>query len=470
MNSGHLNSSQINKVHFIGIGGISMSGLAEILVKEGYQVSGSDMKASPTTEKLSKAGITVFTEHSENNISDPDLVVYTAAIKKDNPELIKVLSLNIPTIDRAALLGEIMDKYDYSVAVAGTHGKTTTTSMITSIMITAGVNPTAHIGGILPAINHSTLIGNSNIFITEACEYVESFLKFNPYLAVILNIEADHLDYFSGIEHIKESFTKFANRISSKGFLVANLDDENIVSILPAIPRQIISYGISNTEAIWQGRDISYDEFGCASFTVYQNNVEFMKLTLRVPGIHNVSNALAAIAASVTTSKLVTSTAISTAFQDFKGANRRFELKGFVDGIRVIDDYAHHPTEISATLKAAREGHAKRIISIFQPHTYTRTRALLNDFSNAFEAADLVIITDIYAAREKDPGDINSKMLTDLIVKSGKNAKYISSFNDIVLYLTQNSVTGDLIITMGAGNIDSVADMFVNHKFSEALL
>jgi UDP-N-acetylmuramate--alanine ligase len=336
-------------------------------------------------------------------------------------------------------------------------------------MLESEANPTAHIGGILPAINDSTIIGTSNIFITEACEYVESFLKFNPYLAVILNIEADHLDYFKDLSHVKDSFCKFIGRIKKDGFLVANIDDENVTNVLNTANCNVITYGISNPKAFWQARDITFDEFGCPTYSVYSNNSEYMRLTLKVPGLHNVSNSLAAIAACVSTSNLVNPLNISKAFEKFKGANRRFELKGFVDGIRVIDDYAHHPTEITATLSAAREGHSNRIISVFQPHTYTRTKSLLNEFSKSFENSDIIVITDIYAAREKDPGDIHASSLAEMLEKKGKNVMYISSFDDIVKYLDSVSTRGDLIITMGAGNIDNVADMFIDHKFTNAV-
>lgn len=469
-NIGYLSSSTIKKVHFIGIGGISMSGLAEILQNDGYLVSGSDMKSSLTTDKLASHGISIFTTHSESNITNPDLVVYTAAIKKDNPELKRAIQLGIPCIDRASLLGELMDRYEYPIAISGTHGKTTTTSMVTSIMIDANTDPTVHIGGILPAINDSTLVGGSKYFVTEACEYVESFLKFNPYIAVILNIEADHLDYFRDVEHVKEAFVKFSQKIPKEGYIVANIDDDNVVSIMDKFQSNTITYGINNPAANWQAREITFNESGCPSFSIYKNNQLFGQLTLSVPGIHNVSNSLAAIATTHTVIDNLSISTLKSAFESFRGANRRFELKGFVDGIKVVDDYAHHPTEIKATLTAAKEANYNKLFCVFQPHTYTRTRALLDDFSKAFDNADVIVVSDIYAAREANTGDIHSSMLVKKLVDNGKDAVYLESFEEIVSYISSNATKGDLVITMGAGNIDTIADMFISHKFKQALI
>lgn len=467
---GHLDINTVKKVHFIGIGGISMSGLAEILLQEGYAISGSDMKASPTTLKLMESGMTISTPHHKDNIKDPQLVVYTAAIKGDNPELLKAQELGIPTIDRASLLGELMDGYHCSIACSGTHGKTTTTSMITSIMMEAGTDPTAHIGGILPMINDSTRVGSNQYFVTEACEYVESFLKFNPKIAVILNIEADHLDYFRDLDHVKEAFLKFAKKVPQDGFIVANADDENVTALFPSIPAKVVTYGLKNPSAQWQAKDISFNEFGCGSFTVLKDQLEYMHLTLNVPGIHNVSNALSAIAACHCAYPALDTQSIARALGGFKGANRRFELKGFVDGIKVVDDYAHHPTEIKATLSAAREGNYKKILCIFQPHTYSRTKALLQDFSNAFDKADTVVISDIYAAREADPGDVHARDLTQKLQENGRNAIYLDSFEEIVEHVAALAQPGDFVITMGAGNIDKVAEMFITYKFEKALI
>lgn len=457
-----LDSKKFKHVHFIGIGGISMSGLAEILLNLGFQVSGSDMKSSSITLRLENKGIKIYTGHSEENIGDANLVVYTAAVKNDNPELIKARNLGIPTLERAALLGEIMKKYPYSIAISGTHGKTTTTSMVSMIMLKSALNPTIHIGGVLDAIGGNTRIGGNSYFIAEACEYVESFLKFHPYLAVVLNIEADHLDYFKDIEHIKSSFLKFMHLIPENGYVVACIDDENIASLLENVHCNIVTYGVNSKDATWRTEDISFDENGFASFTVLKNNEKIANIELKVPGLHNISNSLASIAACHTLGCDIES--IKEGLESFIGTHRRFELKGIEDNIKVVDDYAHHPSEIKATLKAARNGNYPRIWTVFQPHTYTRTKLLLDDFSNAFKDSDKVIIADIYSAREKDTGEIHSSTLAEMVRANGQDAIYLSVFEEIVEYLKENASSGDLVLTMGAGDIYRVGEMFLKDK------
>lgn len=453
---------QIKYIHFIGIDGISMSGLAEILLSLGYKVSGSDMKTSNKTRKLEKMGAKIFQYHSEDNIDNPDLVVYTAAIKENNPEMIKARRLNIPLIDRATLLGQIMKKYPYGVAVSGTHGKTTTTSMITTIMLESALDPTVHIGAELEAIGGTTHIGGDKYFIAEACEYYESFLKFYPYLAVILNIEYDHADYFRNIEHVKETFLKFAGLVPEDGYLVACADDPNTVSILDNVRCNKITYGIKSGNAMWTAKNIKFDDMGCGYFTVLKDKEKLAEIKLSVPGIHNVSNSLAAIAACHTLGCDIST--IKRGLFKFTGAHQRFELKGIIDNIKVIDDYAHHPSEIKATLKAAKNCSHSRIWCVFQPHTYTRTKFLLDEFAVSFSDASMIIVTDIYAAREVDNGEIHSSILAERIKSSGQNAVYISGFENIVDYLENNVVPGDIVITMGAGDIYKVGEMFLNSK------
>jgi len=457
-----LDSKKFKHVHFIGIGGISMSGLAEILLKLGFNVSGSDMRSSNITSKLENKGIKIYTGHSEENIGDADLVVYTAAVKSDNPELMKARDLGIPTLERATLLGEIMKKYPFSIAVSGTHGKTTTTSMISLIMLKSALDPTIHIGGELDAIGGNTRIGGNDYFVAEACEYVESFLKFHPYLAVVLNIEADHLDYFKDIEHIKNSFLKFIHLIPENGYVVACVDDENISSLLKSVHCNIITYGLNSKDATWRAEDISFNENGCASFTVLKNNEKITHIELNVPGVHNISNSLAAIAACHALGCSIEG--IKKGLESYIGIHRRFELKGIEDNIKVVDDYAHHPSEIKATLKAARGGNYPRIWTVFQPHTYTRTKLLLDEFSEAFKDADKVIIADIYSAREKDTGEIHSSTLAEKIRANGQDAIYLPDFEGIVEYLKENASSGDLILTMGAGDIYRVGEMFLKDK------
>lgn len=457
-----LDPNKFKHVHFIGIGGISMSGLAEILLNLGFTVSGSDIRSSNITSKLEKKGIKIYTGHSEENIKDADLVVYTAAVKSDNPELAKAKSLGIPTLDRATLLGEIMKKYPFSVAVSGTHGKTTTTSMISLIMLKSALDPTIHIGGELDAIGGNTRIGSNKYFVAEACEYVESFLKFHPYLAVVLNIEADHLDYFKDIEHIKNAFLKFIRLVPENGYVVACADDQNVLSILKDVHCNIITFGLNSKNAMWTAEDISFNENSFAAFTVLKDNERITNIQLKVPGIHNISNALASIAACYALGCSIEN--IKKGLESYTGIHRRFELKGIENNIKVVDDYAHHPSEIKATLKAARSGNYPRIWTVFQPHTYTRTKFLLDEFSKAFKDTDKVIITDIYSAREKDTGEIHSRILAEKIRENGQDAIYLPDFEGIVEYLKKNASPGDLIITMGAGDVYKVGEMFLKDK------
>ena len=458
-NSSLLAASSIHKVHFIGIGGISMSGLAEILNSRGYTVTGSDMNTSAITNKLEHLGIKTMTGHSGENIAGADLVVYTAAIREDNPELAAARLQGIPTMDRATLLGRIMKGYPGSIAVSGTHGKTTTTSMISMILLEAGFNPTIHIGGELDAIGGTTHIGSNDYFVAEACEYYESFLKFFPHIAVILNIEFDHADYFKDLDHVTETFRKFAMLVPSDGYLIACADDKNIGKILGSADCKVVTFGMNPDTADWGAANITFDEMGCASYKLFHKGREVSAISLMVPGIHNAGNSLAAIAACSITG--CSYDIIKQAFSKFRGTHRRFELKGTIDGIKVIDDYAHHPSEVKATLKAAKICEQSRIWCVFQPHTYTRTKFLMNEFATAFEDADEVILTDIYAAREIDKGEVNSEMLAYRIKETGKKVRYIKGFNAIVEQLKKHVKPGDLVITMGAGDIYKVGEMFL---------
>ncbi len=446
-------------IHFIGIGGISMSGLAEILIKNGYTVSGSDMKLSHITNKLKENGVEIYIGHNGDNIKNVDLVVYTAAISPDNPEIIKAKELNIPLMDRAEFLGNIMKGHKYNVAVAGTHGKTTTTSMIAHIILNEDVDPTILVGGELDAIGGNVLAGHSDYFITEACEYKASFLKFFPYIGTITNIDADHLDYYKDINHIKETFIKFINLIPKEGYLVANVEDENVKTILHNHDYKctILTYGINN--GMLKAKNISYNELGCATFDVFKDDHMLFQINLSVPGQHNVLNALASIGTSLILDLLKGS--IVDGLSSFKGTHRRFELKGTKDGVTVIDDYAHHPTEIKATLSAAKNYPHNKIFCVFQPHTYSRTISLFEDFSNSFFNMDNLILADIYPAREKDTGVISSNMLGDRIREKNVNCVNLHSFNGIVDYLKDNLKEGDILLTMGAGDVVKVGEMYL---------
>jgi len=454
-------SDYIKKVHFTGIGGISMSGLAEILLNLGYIITGSDAHMSSITDRLSSMGVKIYEGHAEKNIAGSDLVIFTAAVKSDNPEIINAKKQNIPIMERSTLLGQVMEKYKHSINIAGTHGKTTTTSMISTIMINTNANPTIHLGGELNSIGGSTKIGSSDLFITEACEYVDSFLKFHPTIAVILNIDTDHLDYFKDIEHIIESFTKFINLVPENGYVVLNNDDPNSLRLKEHTKCNVVTFGIKETSSNWTANNITFNSIGHPSYDLYNNGKKLCPISLSVPGLHNVYNSLAAIAA--TNIYGIDIAKISETIIKFTGTKRRFEYKGTINGVKIIDDYAHHPSEVLATLNAAKNADFQSVWCVFQPHTYSRTKNLLNEFSNAFHSAEHIIITDIYAAREKKDPSINSQILTNSIKDTGANAIYISDFNEIVDYLKANIKEGDVVLTIGAGDIYKVGDLLLSN-------
>jgi UDP-N-acetylmuramate--alanine ligase len=430
----------------------------------GFNVSGSDQKSSDITDMLAKRGIKVIIGHDAKNVHGADLVVYTAAVRADNPERQEAEKLGIVSIERAVLLGEIMKRYPLSIAVSGTHGKTTTTSMVASIMLKADKNPTIHVGGVLDSIGGNTYIGSGDYFIAEACEYVESFLHFRPHLALILNIDLDHVDYFKDIEHIKSSFGKFIDLVDEDGYIVGCIDDSNTREVLNKelsknSSRKIITYGLNSHDAYFTANDLTYNEYGYPSFTLVKNKEEIAKIELCVPGVHNVNNALGAIAACDAFGCNID--AIKEGLLSFRGADRRFDRKGNKNGVVVIDDYAHHPSEIKATLNAAKKSNASCVWAVFQPHTYTRTKALLDGFSKAFDDADKIIVCDIYAAREKDLGEIHSRDLVKKLKENGKDAVFMASFSDACDYLNNNTKSGDMVLTMGAGDIYKVGEMFL---------
>ena len=450
------------RVHFIGIGGISMSGLAEILLDRGFQVTGSDRAPSEITGILEDKGIKVFYGQKADNISDDmDLVVYTAAIREDNEEYAEAVRRNIPMLTRAQLLGQIMKNYDVSVAVAGTHGKTTTTSMITDILLAADLDPTVSVGGMLKEIGGNIRIGRSGCFVTEACEYTNSFLSFNPTIDVILNIEEDHLDFFKDINDIRNSFRKFAGLLPEDGLLVINADIDRYEEITAGLKCKVISVSSSEgTEADYTVKDVRFDDHGCASFTVVckasAGSCGGSSIILRVPGEHNISNALAAIA--IADHLGIKPDTVVKGLGDFTGTDRRFQYKGKFRGATVVDDYAHHPTEIRATLTAAANYPHERIVCIFQPHTYTRTKAFFDDFVDALTLADVVVLAEIYAAREKDTLGMSSKLLCDELKKKGKESYYFSTFDEIEDFAEKKCKPGDLLITMGAGDVVKIGE------------
>ena len=446
-------------IHFIGIGGISMSGLAEILHEEGFTISGSDSKESDLTKTLAAKGIKVIYGQSADNItSGIDLVVYTAAIHESNPEFAAAKAAGIPMLTRAELLGQIMDNYDYSIAVAGTHGKTTTTSMISEILLAAQTDPTISVGGILSSIHGNLRVGDSEYFISEACEYTNSFLNFRPKYSIILNIEAEHLDFFKDIHDIRNSFHLFAKNTKENGAIIINGEIENYQEIVEGLAPQVITYGMSDACDFYPA-DITFNEKACANFTAMYHGEKVMDVALNVPGLHNVSNALAAIALALDLK--ISKEDILAGLSAFGGADRRFQYKGCVDGVTVIDDYAHHPTEIRATLTAAEKYPHKRLVLVFQPHTYSRTKAFLNDFAEVLSMADVVVLADIYAAREKNTFGISSRDIEAKLKEKGTDVHYFPSFTEIENFLLKNCINGDLLITMGAGNVDSIGNELI---------
>lgn len=451
-----LNFNEPIHIHFIGIGGISMSGLAEILLEEGFTISGSDSKESDLTRALASKGATIFYgQKASNLIPGIKVVVYTAAIHEDNPEYAEAVARNLPMLSRAELLGQIMDNYDESVAVAGTHGKTTTTSMISEIMLAAHADPTISVGGILPSIGGNLRVGGSEMFVSEACEYTNSFLNFRPKYSIILNVEAEHLDFFKDLDDIRHSFRKFAGNTLPGGATIINGEINNYQALTDGLPQKIITYGFDPSFDFY-AEDLSYDEKACPHFTAMHAGRKLAEIKLSVPGRHNASNALAAIALAVTMG--LDTDAIIQGLDAFSGANRRFQYKGCIDGVTVIDDYAHHPTEIRATLTAAENYPHERLVLVFQPHTYSRTKAFLDDFADVLSMADLVVLADIFAAREQNTFGVSSKDILDRLKAKGTECYYFPSFEEIEKFLLKKCMHGDLLITMGAGNVVEIGE------------
>lgn len=441
-------------IHFIGIGGISMSGLAQIMLKKGFSVSGSDRAKSPIIDKLEALGARIHYEHKKENILGANIVVYTAAVHSDNPEFAAAKENGATLLSRAEFLGAIMKLYKNALGVSGTHGKTTTTGMLAYALIAAHFDPTVSIGGELDIIGGNIKTGSSDYFITEACEYTNSFLEFFPTVAVITNIDKDHLDFFSGIEEIIESFRKFALLTKDKGFVVACGSDNNIKTALSGTGLDIKFYGIGEGFE-YSARNIEYEN-GYPTFEVWHDSEFLFKLHLRVPGEHNILNALAAVA--VCDNWGADLSLAKNGIESFKGAARRFDKKGVYNGAEIVDDYAHHPTEIQATLKAAKPFVRNRLWCVFQPHTYSRTKKLWNEFCESFDNVDELIITHIYAAREKFDGETTPERLAEDIKKRGVNVRYIDDFDDILKLVKTELKPGDTLITMGAGNVVDIAD------------
>ncbi len=448
--------SNPSSIYFVGIGGISMSGLAQILADAGFTVAGSDRTRSELTEHLEEKGITVFYGQRSGNITEAyDCVIFTSAIHPDNPEYIAAHEKHIPCLTRAQLLGQIMQNYRIPIAISGTHGKTTTTSMASEILLAADKNPTLSIGGILKSIGSCVRVGGPDIFLTEACEYTNSFLSFFPKIGIILNIEEDHLDFFKDLAHIRSSFRQFAHLLPADGCLILNGQIAHPEEITEGLSCRVVTFG-SDASCDYYPESVCYDEMGHPSFVLHSPQFSSRSFTLQVPGEHNVYNALAAIALADVLS-IPTQTTVK-ALQAFGGTDRRFEYKGSIGGVTVIDDYAHHPTEIKATLQAAARLPHREVWCVFQPHTYSRTKQFLEEFAQALSQADRVVLTDIYAAREADTLGISSLDLMHKLQDLGTDCMYFPTFDEIENFLLANCQNGDLLITMGAGDVLKIGE------------
>jgi UDP-N-acetylmuramate--alanine ligase len=453
LNTGSMDR-KVRRIHFVGIGGIGMSGIAEVLLNLGYEISGSDLASSDTTQRLDDLGAAIHHGHAAANIGNADVVVTSTAVRPDNPEVVAAHGRNIPVIPRAEMLAELL-KMKFSIAVSGSHGKTTTTSMVATLLAHGGLDPTMVIGGKLASIGSNARLGSGGVIVAEADESDGSFLKLSPCLAVITNIDREHLDHYRDLEEIREAFLQFANIVPFYGATILCIDDQNVREILPRVKRTVITYGLS-PEANYLAEDVSFS--GSSSrFSLYCRNVLLGTVKLNVPGLFNVYNALAAIA--VAREMDLTFPVIREGLQRFTGVQRRLEVRGEMRGVTVVDDYGHHPTEIRATLAAARQVWSGRIIVIFQPHRYTRTQALFAEFLTAFVDADLLIVTDIYAASEEPIPGLTAATLCEAIRRAGHpDAVHFSGFDAIVNHLQQIVQPADVVLTQGAGSVWKVGE------------
>lgn len=462
----NIDFNKIHKIHFIGIGGISMSGIAIIMKKFGYDVTGSDISENDMVKVVKSENIPVSIGANIANVINSDIVVYTAAIPSTDTELVTAKGHGIPTYERAVFLGAMLKNYKKPICIAGMHGKTTTTSMVANALKFAKLNPTILVGSKLRELNNLNYeIGNNEYFVLESCEYVDSFLNFPGDTSVILNIEEEHLDYFKNLDNIKTSFGKFMCLTHNNGNLVVNADDNNVMEVLNTNLNKLLdkcvnvyTFSINDINANIFADNINLMNTGCYEFDVLYNKNKICHIKLSAPGKHNILNALATIGV-VISNKIDLSLAVS-GLEEFTGASRRFEFKKKInDSIDVYDDYAHHPTEIKATLQTAKEKNKGRTIAVFQPHTYSRLKTLLDEFSTCFNQADIVIVTDIYAAREKNDGSITPQMLVERLKQNNVEAMYIGSFEDIAEYIHENAKANDIVLTIGAGTITNLSNL-----------
>lgn len=451
----------VKNIHFIGIGGIGMSGIAEVLCNLGFNVAGSDANRSKNTDRLETLfNISIYEGHAAENIGDAQVVVYSSAVKDDNPEVIAAKAKGIPVIPRAEMLAELMLLKPYAVAVSGTHGKTSTTSMVATILGHAGFDPTTVVGGVVDTLGSNARLGSSEWFVTEADESDRSFLMLYPTIAVVTNIDKEHMESYKGMDDVVQCFTDFVNKVPFFGAAIICLDDPNVQLIIPQIKRRRVTYGMT-AQADISAHDIRYNDTFGSTFTVWKGTEVLGDIELPVPGKHNVYNALAATAVALEME--IPFERVASAFTGFKNANRRFQFKGEAQGVTVVDDYGHHPTEILATLSAAKNSsNGKRTVVVFQPHRYSRTQELMDEFALAFNNADVLYVLDIYAASEKPIEGITAEVLTDNIRKYGhKNASYIGDIEGAADRVIENLQEGDLVITLGAGSVTRLSDEIV---------
>jgi UDP-N-acetylmuramate--alanine ligase len=462
----NISDTKIRKVHFIGIGGVSMSGLASILMGMGFEISGSDIERSKFTENLSSAGARVYLPHDADKMGNPDLVIHTAAVHKDNCEYRKALELGIPILNRAELLGRIMKSHKYGIAVAGAHGKTTVTTMVSYLFERCGFDPTIHIGGEAEFIGGTVKNGNGEYFITEACEYTDTFLQLNPYIGIVLNIDYDHVDWFEDLAAMKRSFLAFAKLIPEEGYLILCHDDADTVFLEDAVDCNVIRYGLDDKSLEYSACDLEFDADGKASFDLYIGGVNKGRTGINLPGRHNVQNALSAIAACDICGGDLNS--VLKALGKMEGPKRRFELKSDLRGIKVFADYAHNPAEIHSTLEIASKMKHREIWAVFEPHTYTRVLVLFDDFIKSFGYADHVITADIYNDREETGTEVSSKLMAEKISQAGADAIYLEDYESIARHLYENMEEGDIAVILGSKFIEKVADDLARRYSAES--
>ncbi|MBQ2835205.1 MAG: UDP-N-acetylmuramate--L-alanine ligase [Clostridia bacterium] len=456
----HIKDYKGKRAHMIGIGGSSMSGLAGMLRQAGLIVTGSDSAASYMTQSLTEQGIGVHIGHHAQNVHGADLIIYSAAISAENPERAEAARLGIPQMERATLLGQLMEGYRHAINVCGTHGKTSTTSMIAEVLLDAGVDPTVHIGGQLDYIGGSTRVGSHETFVVEACEFNASFLQFHPSIAVVTNIEEDHLDFYKDLDDICHAFDRFFALLPEDGVCIGNGDDPCVMKALEKLPVKTVTYGFGK-HCQWRPMNLVYNETGCAGFDFAFEGKPLAHVQLSVPGEYNAMHALATMAACVEVG--VPAGVAAESLGRFAAPHRRFEYTGTVCGVKLYTDYGHNPAEMRNALENASHQPHKRLFAVMQPHTYSRVKTLFKDYIHCCDLADEILITDIFAAREKDPGDIHATMLVDAIAATGKSVHYTPTFDDAEKFLRENWQPGDLVITMSCGDIHMLNAQIQRH-------